>query len=37
VRWERDGVPEQPRGWLIQTASRRLIDQLRSERSRRDR
>jgi predicted RNA polymerase sigma factor len=30
-------VPEQPRGWLIRTASRRLIDQRRSEQSRRAR
>jgi RNA polymerase sigma factor (sigma-70 family) len=37
TRWPRDGVPEEPRGWLVQTASRRLIDQWRSERSRRDR
>jgi RNA polymerase sigma factor (sigma-70 family) len=37
VHWPRDGVPERPRGWLIQTAERRLIDQRRSERSRRDR
>jgi RNA polymerase sigma factor (sigma-70 family) len=37
MRWPRDGVPEEPRGWLIQTASRRLIDQWRSDRSRRDR
>jgi predicted RNA polymerase sigma factor len=37
VHWSRDGVPEEPRGWLIQTASRRLIDQKRSEQSRRDR
>jgi RNA polymerase sigma factor (sigma-70 family) len=37
TRWPRDGVPEEPRGWLIQTASRRLIDQWRSDRSRRDR
>lgn len=36
-RWPRDGVPESPRGWLLQTAERRLIDQLRSERSRRER
>ena len=27
--------PREPRGWLIQTAERRLIDQLRSEQSRR--
>jgi RNA polymerase sigma factor (sigma-70 family) len=37
IRWPRDGVPEQPRGWLIQTAERRLIDQFRSDRSRRAR
>ena len=37
TRWPGDGVPEEPRGWLVQTASRRLIDQWRSERSRRDR
>jgi RNA polymerase sigma factor (sigma-70 family) len=37
TRWPRDGVPDEPRGWLIQTASRRLIDQWRSDRSRRDR
>jgi predicted RNA polymerase sigma factor len=37
VHWPRDGVPEKPRGWLIQTAERRLIDELRSERSRRAR
>ena len=37
LHWPREGLPEQPRGWLIQTASRRLIDQRRSERSRRAR
>jgi RNA polymerase sigma factor (sigma-70 family) len=37
THWGRDGVPEKPRGWLIQTASRRLIDQLRSEQSRKKR
>jgi RNA polymerase sigma factor (sigma-70 family) len=37
VHWPRDGVPPEPRGWLIQTATRRMIDQWRSERSRRDR
>jgi RNA polymerase sigma factor (sigma-70 family) len=37
TRWPQDGVPEEPRGWLVQTASRRLIDQWRSDRSRRDR
>ena len=33
-QWPRDGVPDNPRGWLIRVASRRLIDQLRSNRSR---
>jgi RNA polymerase sigma factor (sigma-70 family) len=37
TRWPQDGVPEEPRGWLLQAASRRLIDQWRSDRSRRDR
>jgi RNA polymerase sigma factor (sigma-70 family) len=37
VHWPRDGVPEKPRGWLIQTAERKMIDQRRSDRSRRDR
>jgi RNA polymerase sigma factor (sigma-70 family) len=37
LHWPRDGVPANPRGWLAQTALRRLIDQRRSERSRKDR
>jgi RNA polymerase sigma factor (sigma-70 family) len=37
VHWPRDGVPAEPRGWLIQTAARRMIDQWRSDRSRRAR
>jgi RNA polymerase sigma factor (sigma-70 family) len=36
-RWPRDGVPEKPHGWLVQSASRRMIDQWRSDRSRRAR
>src|SRR4051794_10713530 len=32
--WPREGVPPNPRGWLIRTASRRLIDHERSERAR---
>jgi RNA polymerase sigma factor (sigma-70 family) len=36
-RWPRDGIPEEPRAWLLKTATRRLIDQWRSDRSRRDR
>jgi len=37
LHWRRDGIPEKPRGWLVQTAARKLIDQRRSERSRRSR
>jgi len=36
-RWPRDGLPENPRGWLIQVAARRLTDQLRSDAARRQR
>lgn len=35
--WTADGVPAQPRGWLLQTASRRMVDQWRSDTARRDR
>ena len=35
--WPRDGIPDNPRGWLIQTASRRLIDGIRQEQARRRR
>ena len=37
VQWPRDGRPENPRGWLIQVASRRMTDHLRSEAARRRR
>jgi RNA polymerase sigma factor (sigma-70 family) len=37
VQWRDQGVPESPYGWLITVASRRLTDQLRSERARRQR
>jgi predicted RNA polymerase sigma factor len=37
THWPRDGVPQNPRGWLLQVATRRLIDQRRSEQSRRSR
>jgi RNA polymerase sigma factor (sigma-70 family) len=37
LHWPRDGVPAKPRGWLLQTAERQMIDQWRSERSRRSR
>ena len=35
--WPRDGVPANPRAWLLQTAERRLVDVWRSEGSRRRR
>ncbi len=35
--WPREGVPPNPRGWLLRTAGLRLIDQRRSEQSRRTR
>jgi RNA polymerase sigma factor (sigma-70 family) len=34
TQWPEQGLPENPVGWLIQVASRRLVDQLRSESSR---
>jgi RNA polymerase sigma factor (sigma-70 family) len=37
VQWPADGVPANPRGWLMTVASRRLIDQMRSDRARRER
>jgi RNA polymerase sigma factor (sigma-70 family) len=37
TQWPRDGVPENPRGWLLAVASRRLIDDWRSESARRRR
>jgi RNA polymerase sigma factor (sigma-70 family) len=37
MQWPREGVPQNPRGWLIAVASRRLTDQLRSEQARRRR
>ena len=33
-RWPRNGVPEQPLGWLIRSATRRLVDAWRSNRAR---
>ncbi len=35
--WPASGVPDSPRGWLITAASRRFIDQVRSDRARRAR
>lgn len=34
MHWARDGIPDNPRGWLIRVASRRLIDHMRADRSR---
>lgn len=36
-QWPRRGVPQNPRGWLIQVAARRMTDQRRSEVARRER
>jgi len=37
THWPEDGIPGHPRGWLIQTAVRKLTDQYRSEQARRKR
>ncbi|MBB5960205.1 RNA polymerase sigma factor (sigma-70 family) [Saccharothrix tamanrassetensis] len=37
VHWPEDGVPANPRGWLIQVAVRKMTDLLRSETARRRR
>lgn len=37
LQWPDDGVPANPRGWLVQVASRRLIEHIRSEQARRRR
>src|SRR4051812_50113228 len=34
-QWPSAGVPDNPRGWLIKVASRRLTDALRAEQARR--
>jgi RNA polymerase sigma-70 factor (ECF subfamily) len=36
-RWDRDGVPPSPAGWIITTARHRILDRLRREASRDDR
>ncbi|MHA6628160.1 RNA polymerase sigma factor [Pseudonocardia sichuanensis] len=36
-QWRTDGVPDRPRAWLIQVASRRLTDLLRADQARRRR
>jgi RNA polymerase sigma factor (sigma-70 family) len=35
--WPADGMPDNPRGWLVQAAARRMTDQLRSDQARRRR
>ncbi|MEV0617472.1 DUF6596 domain-containing protein [Nonomuraea sp. NPDC050404] len=37
VQWPAEGVPGNPRGWLVTVASRRFIDQVRSDHARRER
>jgi RNA polymerase sigma factor (sigma-70 family) len=37
VQWPSGGVPQYPRGWLLTVASRRLIDEMRSDHARRNR
>ena len=37
VHWPAEGTPDNPRGWLTQTGSRKLLDQMRSEQARRRR
>ncbi|MCC5579617.1 sigma-70 family RNA polymerase sigma factor [Microtetraspora sp. AC03309] len=37
AQWPEQGVPDNPRGWLIQVAHRRMADQVRNEQARRRR
>lgn len=37
TRWPAEGVPDNPRAWLVAVARRRLIDEVRSEQARRHR
>ena len=37
TQWPQDGLPDNPRAWLIQVASRRMTDLARSESARRER
>ena len=36
-QWQREGIPDSPRGWLVHVASRRMVDQARAEIARRRR
>jgi RNA polymerase sigma factor (sigma-70 family) len=35
IQWPREGMPDNPRGWLIQVALRRMTDHIRAESARR--
>ena len=37
TQWPKEGLPNSPRGWLYQVATRRLVDQTRGEVARRRR
>ena len=37
TQWPKDGLPDNPRGWLVQVAFRRMTDHIRSEAVRRRR
>jgi predicted RNA polymerase sigma factor len=37
VQWANDGIPDNPRGWLVQVATRLMTDYFRSETARRER
>src|SRR5258705_6676422 len=37
TQWPQEGIPANPRGWLIQVATRRMTDRVRSEIARRER
>src|SRR5262245_32111407 len=37
TQWPEEGVPENPRGWLIHVAARRMTDQIRADSARRRR
>jgi RNA polymerase sigma factor (sigma-70 family) len=37
VQWPAEGMPDNPRSWLVTVASRRFIDQIRSDHARRER
>jgi RNA polymerase sigma factor (sigma-70 family) len=37
TRWPTDGIPDNPRGWLVTVAAHRLLDEFRSDTSRRRR